>query len=285
MITGMKKLSAQAIQKFRETVWDFYCAHKRASLPWRPPQVQMRNENIDVYPILVSEIMLQQTQVSRVLPKFESWMRQLPNVKALASASRKDVLALWQGLGYTRRAKFLHEIGEYIAKHGEPKTVAGLEQLPGIGHYTARAVATFAWNESHALVETNIRTVYIHHFFKNVDIVSDKDIVRAVEQTLDTSSPREWMYALMDYGAYLKLQGKAHNARAKSFTRQSKFKGSVREVRGVIMKFFTQKSTLAPKDVKQLESVFGDERVQKALTGLLKDGLIKQGKRGYRIES
>ncbi len=253
-------------------------------MPWRPPQLKVKNGKTSMYAIMVSEIMLQQTQVSRVLPKFQGWMKQFPNLKILASASRKDVLSLWQGLGYTRRAKFLHEAAQKIIKDGLPKTIIELEDLPGIGHYTARAVATFAWNESHAFVETNIRTVYINHFFKNKETVTDAEILEVARQTLDTDQPREWMYALMDYGSYLKSQGKAHNRGARGFTRQSKFKGSVREVRGSIMRFFTQKETLTLRDRNELKEKFDEKRVTEALVGLTKDGLIQQQKNGYKIK-
>lgn len=279
----MKKLSSLQVKSFRDKVWDFYSTQGRHGLPWRPPRLKVKNGKIDMYSIMVSEIMLQQTQVSRVLPKFETWMKKFPNIKALAEASRKDVLVLWQGLGYTRRAKFLHEAAQSILKNGVPTTIQELENLPGIGHYTARAIATFAWNESYSFVETNIRTVYINHFFKNKEIVADRDILSLVEQTLDTDKPREWMYALMDYGSYLKSEGKAHNGRAKSFTRQSKFKGSVREVRGAIMKFFTEKEILTSYDQKEFERRFDSGHVMQAFNGLTKDGLIRKREDNYII--
>lgn len=281
--TKVKKLSSLQVKSFRDKVWDFYSTQGRHGLPWRPPRLKVKNGKIDMYSIMVSEIMLQQTQVSRVLPKFETWMKKFPNIKALAEASRKDVLVLWQGLGYTRRAKFLHEAAQSILKNGVPTTIQELENLPGIGHYTARAIATFAWNESYSFVETNIRTVYINHFFKNKEIVADRDILSLVEQTLDTDKPREWMYALMDYGSYLKSEGKAHNGRAKSFTRQSKFKGSVREVRGAIMKFFTEKEILTSYDQKEFERRFDSGHVMQAFNGLTKDGLIRKREDNYII--
>lgn len=283
IIGEVKKLSGVQVKSFQKKVWRFYTAHGRHDLLWRPPQLKVKNGKMDMYAIMVSEIMLQQTQVSRVLPKFKSWMKQFPSITVLAEASRKDVLTLWQGLGYTRRAKFLHEAAQKIAKDSPPKTVEELEDLPGIGHYTARAIATFAWNESHAFVETNIRTVYIDHFFKNKESVVDGDILSLTGQTLNKSKPREWMYALMDYGSYLKSRGKAHNARAKSFTRQSKFKGSVREVRGSIMKFFTEKETLTPKDQKVFEKKFDSNRLTQALAGLVKDGLLRETAKGYVV--
>ncbi len=280
----MKKLPSVQVKNFQKKIWSFYCAQGRHNLPWRPPALKLKKGILDMYPIMVSEIMLQQTQVSRVLPKFKEWMRHFSSFKTLASASRKDVLSLWQGLGYTRRAKFLHEAAQKIVKDGTPKTTVELENLPGIGHYTARAIATFAWNESHVFVETNIRTVYIDHFFIKKETVNDVEILHQVEQTLDKKNPREWMYALMDYGSYLKSQSKGHNAKAKSFTRQSKFKGSVREVRGAIMKILTKKETFTLRDKKGFKKKFDDKRVEEALTGLMKDGLIQQQKDKYKIE-
>ncbi len=279
----MKSLSAIEVKKFQKKVWSFYRAQGRHNLPWRPPALKLEKGILDMYPIMVSEIMLQQTQVSRVLPKFKEWMKQFSSFKTLASASRKDVLSLWQGLGYTRRAKFLHEAAQKIVKDGTPKTTVKLENLPGIGHYTARAIATFVWNESHAFVETNIRTVYIDYFFIKKETVNDVEILHQVTQTLDKKNPREWMYALMDYGSYLKSQGKGHNAKAKSFTRQSKFKGSVREVRGSIMKFFVDKETFTSRYKKEVEEKFDAERVLRALEGLIKDKLIRKEKNNYVI--
>ncbi len=266
-------------------VWNYYHAHGRHDLPWRPPQLKIKNGRVDMYPILVSEIMLQQTQVGRVLEKYTQWMKQFPTIGTLASASKKDVLIAWQGLGYTRRAKFLHDAAMSVVTHGVPDSMQKLDDLPGIGHYTARAIATFAWNQSHVLIETNIRTVYIDYFFTHRDSVTDKEIVSLVEQTLDVNKPREWMYALMDYGSHLKLQGRAHNTRAKSFTKQSRFKGSVREVRGSIMKYVTEKEQFTQEDRVQFEKKFDDERVKKALEGLVKDMLIVQEDSVYIIRS
>lgn len=279
----MKKISRVEIKKFQQEVWDFYHLQGRHDLPWRPPQLKIQNGILDLYTILVSEIMLQQTQVVRVLPKFKVWMKKFPTAKKLASASRKDVFDTWQGLGYTRRAKFLQESALLINKNGVPAAVNELESLPGVGHYTAHAVATFAWNESYPFIETNIRTVYIHHFFKNRKVVEDKEILSFVKQTLDTAKPREWMYALMDYGSFLKSNGISYNARVKSIRKQGKFKGSVREVRGSIMKFFTTSSILTPFAVKRLEMRFDSNRVTRALEGLIKDGLVVRIKKNYHL--
>ena len=279
----MKKLSNTQKQKFQSMVWNYYHAHGRHDLPWRPPQLKIKNGRVDMYSVLVSEIMLQQTQVGRVLEKYTAWMRQFPTIDTLASAPKKEVLIAWQGLGYTRRAKFLHDAAISVMRHGAPDSVQKLDDLPGIGHYTARAIATFAWNQSHVLVETNVRTVYIDYFFTHKDCVTDKEILPLVEQTLDTNKPREWMYALMDYGSHLKSQGRAHNTRAKSFTKQSRFKGSVREVRGSIMKYITEKEQFTQEDRVQFEKKFDAERVKKALEGLMKDGLIQKTKEKYSI--
>lgn len=155
-------------KKFVKTVWEHYQRHGRRSLPWR------RTKN--PYYILVSEIMLQQTQVDRVIPKYTSFLKQF-TVKRLSEASLGDVLREWQGLGYNRRAKLLHQcaiqIGnEYKGKF--PKTHAELMKLPGIGHYTAGAIMAFAYNSPVPIIETNIRTVFIHHFFHDATDISDE---------------------------------------------------------------------------------------------------------------
>ena len=144
---------------------------------------------------MVSEIMLQQTQVDRVVPKYTAFLKAFPSVRALANASNAEVLALWSGLGYNRRALFLKRAVEAVAaKHGGvvPKGINALLSLPGIGPYTARAIATFAYGEAHTFIETNIRSVYIHEFFPGKDGVSDGDIAALVERSVDEKNPREW---------------------------------------------------------------------------------------------
>ncbi len=181
--------------------------------------------------------MLQQTQVERVIPFYANFLKQFPTAKALAKAPLSKVLVAWQGLGYNRRAKFLHEAAKVIAKSGFPNTVEGMEALPGVGHYTARAVAAFAFNKPEVFVETNIRTVFFHHFeFKKQ--MSDAELLPYVAESLRRSKmqPRDFYAALMDYGTYLKKQGIKLNSKSKHYTKQSKFEGSARQKRAAALR-------------------------------------------------
>ncbi|MCA9334995.1 A/G-specific adenine glycosylase [Candidatus Saccharibacteria bacterium] len=232
-------------------------------MPWR----------IDTRPyyVLVSELMLQQTQVDRVIPKFEFFIEAFPTERALAQASLADVLKLWQGLGYNRRAKFLHESAKMIIDSGGfPKNESGLMALPGVGKNTAGAIMAYVYNQPALFVETNVRAVYIHHFFDEQDIVDDKDIYDLLAQTIDIDHPRIFYWAIMDYGTWLKKQGVAPS-RSKHYKRQSSFKGSVREVRGAIIAILSSDAT--SRDHIRL-IIDDDERFEKAMLGLVRDGLI-----------
>lgn len=210
----------------------FYRYHKRATLPWRQTR--------DPYKILVSEVMLQQTQVDRVVPYYLAFIKKYPTAKHLAKAPLSQVLKQWQGLGYNRRAKFLLGAARVIAQSGFPKTVEGIEALPGVGRYTARAVMAFAYNKPVVFVETNIRTVLFHHYhqaFIHGD-VSDTELLPLLADLLKNSKmpPREFYAALMDYGSHLKKQGVRLNSKSKHYTKQTKFEGSARELRGAILR-------------------------------------------------
>ncbi|MFW5720406.1 MAG: A/G-specific adenine glycosylase [Candidatus Dojkabacteria bacterium] len=227
------------IQEFSRKVWDFYSRHSRV-LPWR--------ETDNPYHILVSEVMLQQTQIQRVLPKYAEWLQNFPDIQTLAEASLSDVLSAWSGLGYNRRAKALKETAGVIASRygGEvPVRVEDLLKLPGIGPYTAGAVYTFSTNKPSVIIETNIRAVYLYHFFsKRRETVHDKEILPIIEHTLDGENPRHWYYALMDYGAWIKKTYGSLNARSKHCTQQTPFKGSRREIRGKVLKELLQSGSL-----------------------------------------
>ncbi len=182
---------------FAKVVRTYYKQHGRHILPWRKTK--------NPYRIFVSEIMLQQTQVDRVIPKYKAFLKLFPSLVALADASLGEVLRAWQGLGYNRRAKMLHSCAKEIMESytGKfPKDQKTLLSLPGIGPYTASAVMAFAYNEPVVLIETNVRTVFIHHFFSDQTDVTDTEILALVDRTLDRKNPREWYYALMDYGSY-----------------------------------------------------------------------------------
>src|SRR3989344_3811274 len=216
-----------AIAQFRKVVWAYHKKHGRHALPWRKTK--------DPYKILVSEVMLQQTQVDRVIPFYKTFIKKFPTAKRLASVPLSPVLQAWQGLGYNRRAKMLQEAAKEMSSR-KITTVSDLETLPGVGSYTARAVAAFSYNENVVFIETNIRTAVIHHFFAKKKKVSDAEIEKILQKALPKGKSGEWYSALMDYGAYLKRSGISHNARSRQYMKQSKFSGSLREARGAILR-------------------------------------------------
>ncbi len=254
-------------QKFQNIVWDFYTKEARTKLPWR----QTKNP----YKIWVSEIMLQQTQVVRVIEKYKSFLDKFPTLESLAQASQGEVLKEWVGLGYNRRALFLKKGAEFVVKDLKgrfPKDIAELQKIPGIGHYSARAIATFAYNQKHSFVETNIRTVYFSHFFKNQENITDKEVLEIVEKTLPEKDFREWYYALMDYGSFLKKQGKGSNTKSKHYTKQSKFAGSDRQIRAAIVRYLTENGKTSFDDILKLP--FEEERVEIQTQKLLEEKMV-----------
>jgi A/G-specific adenine glycosylase len=273
------KLSEAARRQFQMEVTEFYLHNGRHELPWR--QVDVHGQ-LEPYDVLVSEIMLQQTQVNRVVPKFVEFVARFPDVQSLASAELADVLVAWQGLGYNRRAKFLWQAAQMVAHdwHGDwPRTVPGLVALPGVGSNTAGAIVTYAYNQPAVFVETNIRSVYFHHFFPGQTSVTDAQITELVEQTMDRANPREFYWALMDYGTHLKQLGHGSISQSKHYTKQSKFEGSVRQVRGKVLRLLSQGPVAATTLLEQLE----DARAPRVLQQLTKEGLIRLDAGQYRL--
>lgn len=251
---------------FVKTVYGYYKKQGRHDLPWRT--------TTDPYKIIVSEVMLQQTQVGRVMEKYTLFLKTFPTVRSLANAPLQKVLTVWSGLGYNRRAKFLQKMAQTIVAEHEgvfPKTLTELMALPGIGTYTAGAIMAFAYNAPDIFIETNIRTVYLHHF-GHTKKVSDVELLPLIEATLDYKNPREWYWALMDYGSFLKSQGVVIHRMSPQYKKQAAFKGSLREVRGGIIKALTSQ----PATITQLEIKlsFEKERITAALQTLLKEDLI-----------
>jgi A/G-specific adenine glycosylase len=269
-IDGIRKAEFQAI------VYDHYRSHGR-QMPWR--------ETNDPYHILVSEIMLQQTQVSRVTEKFKEFVSAFPDIPSLDRASFQEVISLWQGLGYNRRALALKAIAKQVMEEFSgllPRSVADLMGLKGIGRYTANAVAAFAFNEPVVLVETNIRTVFIHHFFASQERVEDPQIIPFVEATLDRENPRIWYWALMDYGATLKKNGLDMNAKSAHYQRQTRFSGSFRQVRGSILKALVSTTGLTFAELAQ-KTGFPPDRVAEGVRRLEAEGFIVSEASHYRI--
>lgn len=248
--------------------------------PWR--------KRITPYRILVSEIMLQQTQVGRVGEKFENFVRRFRSFRALAKAPLRDVLKEWQGLGYNRRALYLKRTAEIVVRDFGGKLPSDPEvliTLPGIGKNTAGALCAFAFNNAVPFIETNIRTVFIHHFFAKRTNVHDKEIFPLIEKTLDHKNPRTWYWALMDAGASLKKNGHRLNDRSAHYVRQSKFKGSNRELRGKILRALNEKPqeglsiTLLQRKTKSDKA-----KLVQAVNGLKADGLVREKRQRLFID-
>ena len=222
-------LSDGLIGTFQELVWQ-YSSECRREFPWR--------ETWDPYQILVSEIMLQQTQARRVVPKYISFLEQFPDCQALADAPVSLVLEYWQGLGYNRRALSLQRTAQLII--GERGGVFPIEEeelqtLPGIGPYTAAAISAFAFEMPATVLETNIRRLYIQAFFTSDDLIHDRELRALIAATVDAGQPREWYYALMDFGHDLVEMVPNPNVRSKHYSKQSAFKGSHRQLRGKLL--------------------------------------------------
>jgi len=246
-------------------------------MPWR--------ETRDPYRILVSEVMLQQTQVDRVRAKYEEFVVAFPDLAALAVAPLDRVLAAWQGLGYNRRAVALHRSARILEREHRgliPDDTAALVALPGIGAATAASIRAFAFDAPVVFIETNIRRVFIHEFFPGREAVADAELLPLVAATLDRRSPRQWYYTLMDYGAALARQVPNPNRRSRAYTRQSRFEGSDRQVRGAILRALVGGSALTGSGI--VRAAGGDsERVVRLLGDLEREGFLHRAGGRFRI--
>ena len=271
---------------FRRQVWAWYRQRGRHQLPWRLTR--------DPYCILVSEVMLQQTQVVRVLPKYAEFLKTFPNFKTLAHAPLPKLLRIWQGLGYNRRALNLRKLAQVVVgeRGGKiPKSVVELEQLPGIGPYTARAVAALAFNQPVALLETNIRKVILHTFFPKRRGVPDSEVTLVAEQLLDKANPREWNLAVMDYGvAHFGSRTKNPNLRSAHYTKQSNFKDSRRMLRGRVVAWLSEcgggsLGTLTQYLEHQGVSAGLFQQLPNVLASLEQEGFVVRKRDTYRLAS
>lgn len=271
-IFPMKKLYKQ----FQSVIWDHYHKNKR-DFAWRTTH--------DPYHILVSEIMLQQTQTHRVAPKYDAFLKRFPSIKDLAYAPLADVLFMWQGLGYNRRAKSLHAAcKEIVTNHNGifPQTPEQLLALPGIGPYTSGAVCTFAFNQPHVFIETNIRAVFIHFFFQNKSGIHDKELYPFIQETVDKDNPREWYYALMDYGVLLKKNVSNPARKSAHHTTQSKFEGSDRQIRGAIIRLLTEAVAISYETII-LNIGKEEHRIRKILYQLCKEQMVEKQGNLYKL--
>ena len=269
------------IIQFQITVRQYYAQHGRHDLPWRLPEA---DGSFDPYKILVSESMLQQTQVNRVVPKYHDFLARFPDVKTLASATLGEALMAWSGLGYNRRAKFLWQAAQLIQteRAGQfPRTFDELIGLPGVGKNTAGAMMAYVFNQPVAFIETNIRSVYIYHFFHDEEKVPDNKILELVKSTLpvEAQDSRIWYWALMDYGTYLKQTTGNAARKSKSYAKQSAFAGSKRQIRGQVLRLLAQ----GPMSTHQLLGTLHDERARVVLIELASEGMIRYAAEQYQL--
>ncbi len=248
-----------------ETVLGYYATHRRI-LVWR--------EHINPYWILVSEVMLQQTNVSRVTVMFPEFVRKFPTMKRLADAHLREVMSAWQGMGYNRRARYLHETARVIMRDHRgivPDDSHILVTYPGIGDATAHSIVCFAYDKPVSFVETNIRSVLLHHLYDGVSHVSDRDLMTHIDalqekiQQRGNISHRDWYYALMDYGSHLKKIVDNPNRRSKHYVKQKKFEGSDRQIRGMLIRQYLEGSQITRDDTRT-RRIWEDLRREKLIT-------------------
>ncbi len=260
-------LTSTVIKMFQDIILEYHQKHGR-KLPWR--------ETRNPYYILVSEMMLQQTQVERVVPKYKEFIDTFPDFEALSMASTEKVLSLWRGLGYNRRALALKKTAKIIMEEYQgqlPSDITKLRQLPGIGEYTASAIMVFAFNKPAIVIETNIRAVYIYFFFNTKEGITDKELIPFIEKTMDSRNPRRWYNALMDYGVMLKKNHPNPNRKSRHYRKQSPFKGSNREIRGNILKLLLDQKTMEISDLSRQLSI-EKERMEFILKNMEKEGFL-----------
>lgn len=269
-------LTREVIRTFQNIIYSYFNQYGR--------DFPFRNE-INPYNVVISEIMLQQTQTNRVVEKFQQFIQKFPDFQSLANAPLNEVLKVWQGLGYNRRAVALKKIAERVVNEFDgilPADIDILKSFPQIGHNTASSIVAFAFNMPTFFIEVNIRRVYIYYFFPGKSSIKDSAIVLIVRKTLDSSNVRKWYYALTDYGVMLKKTHPELNKRSAHYRKQAKFKGSNREVRGKILKLLIASSSLTEVEIfKELK--INSKKLKEILNLLIKEGFIKQEKHRFSI--
>jgi A/G-specific adenine glycosylase len=266
----------QDVKAFRKHIYSYFKEYGR-TLPWRT--------EYNPYHIYISEVMLQQTQVDRVIPKFELFIKEFPDFKTLANSRLEDVYSVWQGLGYNRRAASLRDAAKIIhTKYCSqlPDDPQELITLPGIGAATAASITAFAFNKPVLFLETNIRTVYIHHFFANTESISDSQILPLAQTALDIKNPRTWYSALMDYGTMLKKKYGNLTRKSSTYTKQTPFIGSHRQMRGTVLKQILEHKKLP---ISAIEKLTGYKQLvlREILDQLIDENFVKESQSIYSI--
>jgi A/G-specific adenine glycosylase len=255
-------------EDFRSLVYQKASACYR-DLPWR--------NTLDPYAILVSEFMLQQTQVSRVVAKYLAWLERFPDFKSLAEAPSHEVLSSWSGLGYNRRALALLASAKMAVQEFDsrlPEDEINLRRLPGVGKYTARAVLAFAFDKPTVFLETNIRTVLLKHYFPGRLQVPEAAMEEKAASVVDTQFPRKWYNALMDYGSELKRVEGNHSRRSSSYKKQAAFAGSFRSLRGAMLKRLLEKKCATIEEL-DADLAFPAEEIERCCETLVKEGFAR----------
>ena len=267
------ELDPKRVAAFQTKIMNWWKANSR-DLPWR--------KDPSPYKVLVSEVMLQQTQVNRVIPKFDEFVESFPTIESLAKAETKQLLRVWSGLGYNRRAVWLKEAARQIVeRHEFPQSFEELQKLRGVGPYTSRSVLIFAFNKDLAAVDTNIRRVLIAEGFATEE-TSEKQLQSIAEYVLLKGRSRDWHNALMDYGSQVMT---ASTTGISPTSRQSCYEGSSRQVRGAVIRALTGTTELGLGEImKSLDCNMNESELESIMTQLVNDGLVEvTGSSGYRI--
>ena len=266
-----------SLSLFRSSILDFYAHHGR-QFAWR--------ETSDPYRILLSEVMLQQTQTSRVEPKYELFLSLWPDFSSLAKAPLDELLFHWKGLGYNRRALNLRKSALLTEQWGWtiPPDEMAIASLPGVGKATTAALLAFSYQKRSLYLETNIRRVLLTCFFSEEEQVKDKELEKLLALLVaDIEDVKSWYYALMDYGVLLKALLPNANTRSAHYTKQSVFENSNRQIRGQLIHLLADTGAKDSQQIVSILSRFEQERILSCLADLQKEGFVQEKEGVYRI--
>lgn len=267
----------EGLVAFKDLILTFYAEHGRHFV-WR--------DTTDPYAILVSEVMLQQTQTGRVKPKYEIFLSRWPSFSSLAEATTEELLSVWKGLGYNRRALNLRASARLTQRWGWtiPNDQVLIESLPGVGKATCAAIRSFCFGEKSVYLETNIRRVLLTSFYPEEDKVKDKQLELLLHDlSLINEDMKSWYYALMDYGVLLKALFPNANKRSAHYTKQKRFENSNRQIRGLLIHLLTDTGAKELSVIYDLLSQFEEERILNSLEELEREGFVQECEGVYGI--
>ena len=268
----------EGLSAFKALILTFYAQHGRPFI-WR--------ETCDPYAILVSEVMLQQTQTGRVVPKYEAFLSRWPDFSSLAEASTESLLSVWKDLGYNRRSLNLGKRAKMTEAWDWtiPNDRVLIESLPGVGKATSAAIRSFCFGEKSVYLETNIRRVLLTAFYPEQDEVKDKDLELLLHDlSLINEDMKIWYYALMDYGVLLKALLPNANKRSAHYTKQKKFENSNRQIRGQLIHLLTDTGAKELSAIYEILSSFEDERILNSLDQLSQEGFVQEKEGVYGLK-